>query len=153
MATYLAHEKLNNIQFILKRCGTEAKNLIEIAHLSRGNSKITNSLKERSQFLQPLRHFLHYFQYPRETLLKLILGREYSALQIGRFRQSGEVHQWMYDRYSLAKLLEDCGFQQIVQRTAAESYIPNWPDFNLDTELDGSVYKPDSLFMEAIKPE
>jgi hypothetical protein len=50
------------------------------------------------------------------------------------------------------RLLEDCGFQQIVRRTATESYIPDWPEFNLDTEPDGSVYKPDSLFMEAIKP-
>lgn len=58
----------------------------------------------------------------------------------------------MYDSYSLAKLLKACGFQQIMQRTATQSYIPNWSDFNLDTEPDGSVYKPDSLFMEAIKP-
>jgi hypothetical protein len=58
----------------------------------------------------------------------------------------------MYDRYSLSKLLTQCGFHQIVQRSPTDSYIPNWSQFCLDTELDGSVYKPDSLFMEAIKP-
>jgi hypothetical protein len=58
----------------------------------------------------------------------------------------------MYDRYSLASLLQKCGLGKIVQRTASESYISNWTNFNLDTELDGTVYKPDSLFMEAVKP-
>jgi hypothetical protein len=73
------------------------------------------------------------------------------ALQIGRFRQSGEVHQWMYDSYSLSILLRNCGLEKIVNRTASESYIHDWGDFNLDTEPDGSIYKPDSLYMEAVK--
>ncbi|QUY40607.1 hypothetical protein [Acaryochloris marina] len=58
----------------------------------------------------------------------------------------------MYDRYSLARLLKECGFEQITQRSATESYIPGWSSFNLDTEADGNIYKPDSLYMEAIKP-
>jgi hypothetical protein len=36
---------------------------------------------------------------------------------------------------------------------ADESYITNWTSFNLDTEPDGSIYKPDSLYMEAVKPD
>ena len=85
-------------------------------------------------------------------LLKLILGKEYRTLQIGRFRQSGEIHQWMYDHYSLSVLLKKCNLTDVIQRSATESYIPDWTRFNLDTEMDGTVYKPDSLFMEAIKP-
>jgi hypothetical protein len=27
-----------------------------------------------------------------------------------------------------------------------------WSQFNLDTEPDGIVYKPDSLYLEVIKP-
>jgi hypothetical protein len=83
--------------------------------------------------------------------IEILLGKEYSVLQMGRFRQSGEVHQWMYDRYSLALLLEKCGLEKIVQRTATESCIPDWGNWNLDTEPDGTLYKPDSLYMEAIK--
>jgi hypothetical protein len=49
-------------------------------------------------------------------------------------------------------LLQHCGFEQVQHRTAHESAIPNWSRFNLDTEPDGSVYKPDSLYLEAIKP-
>jgi hypothetical protein len=58
----------------------------------------------------------------------------------------------MYDRYSLGRLLRECGFVEIVQRLASESYIEKWSNFNLDTQPDGTIYKPDSLFMEALKP-
>lgn len=57
----------------------------------------------------------------------------------------------MYDRYSLLCLLKQCGFSNIIQRSAFDSDIQNWTSFNLDTEMDGTVYKPDSLYMEAIK--
>ena len=87
----------------------------------------------------------------RERLLLGLLGDEFSALQIGRFRLSGENHQWMYDSYSLSRLLEAAGFKGFVVRSASESYSPNWSSYNLDTEPDGSIYKPDSLFVEAIK--
>jgi hypothetical protein len=48
--------------------------------------------------------------------------------------------------------LKNCGYEQITKRTADESYISDWSSFNLDTENDTSVYKPDSLYMEAVKP-
>jgi hypothetical protein len=58
----------------------------------------------------------------------------------------------MYDHYSLSVLLKKCGLKSITKRSAYESYIHDWTSFNLDTEPDGSVYKPDSLYMEALKP-
>jgi predicted SAM-dependent methyltransferase len=88
----------------------------------------------------------------RRKLLRLLIGPDgVSAYDYGRFRRSGEIHQWMYDRYSLAKLLESAGFNSPRSMGPAESVIPGWVAFNLDTEPDGSVYKPDSLFMEAIR--
>jgi predicted SAM-dependent methyltransferase len=74
------------------------------------------------------------------------------ALRIGTFRLSGEVHQWMYDRYSLSVLLKEAGFPNIHQCRADESSIPDFDRYGLDLEPDGSVRKPDSLFMEATKP-
>jgi SAM-dependent methyltransferase len=71
---------------------------------------------------------------------------------IGKFRSSGEVHQWMYDRYSVRTLFQNAGFEEIRQCNADESTIPNFNDYLLDRESDGSVRKPDSLFMEAKKP-
>lgn len=74
------------------------------------------------------------------------------ALDVGCFRLGGEVHQWMYDDYSLGRLLEDCGFVQVHACTAGQSAISDFATYNLDTEPDGSVYKPDSFFMEAKAP-
>lgn len=71
------------------------------------------------------------------------------ASEVGQFRLSGEVHQWMYDSYSLTRLLEDCGFVQAHTCEADQSSIDNFSAYNLDTEPDGSVYKPDSFFVEA----
>jgi predicted SAM-dependent methyltransferase len=85
--------------------------------------------------------------------LRLIAGRDgISAYDQGRFRRSGELHKWMYDRYSLANALKAAGFTDTKQREATESRIPQWSSFNLDTEPDGRTYKPDSLFMEATRP-
>jgi len=70
---------------------------------------------------------------------------------IGAFRLSGEVHKWMYDRYSLARLLSAAGFVSPQLHQATTSAIPGFRDFGLDTEPDGRTRKPDSLFMEAIK--
>jgi predicted SAM-dependent methyltransferase len=153
MAAYLSREHIPNKEFVLKRCGIEAKNLIEAGHLHRQQPQpVPVPESQPNPILKQIYRFVRYPTYRRESLIKLLLGKEYSALKIGRFRQSGEAHQWMYDHYSLTLLLEQCGLENIVKRTAVDSYIPDWVSFNLDIELDGTVYKPDSLFMEAIKP-
>lgn len=75
-----------------------------------------------------------------------------TAANVGKFRLSGEVHQWMYDRYSLGKLLIDCGFQDVRTCLADESAIKEFAKYHLETESDGSTYKPDSFFIEAVAP-
>ena len=64
---------------------------------------------------------------------------------------AGEVHQWMYDRYSLRELLLEAGLTSPRQVRADESQILDWSSFGLDAEPQGIAHKPDSLFMEAIK--
>ena len=151
MAIYLRQPQIPNKEFIIDRLGTEARNLI-LSGRQPPEPK-TDQAPWLRKTLKPLSRWLRSSDYRREVLLKLILKpTDYQALQIGRFRQGGEIHQWMYDRFSLSKLLEEAGFTQIVQRSATESYVSHWVSYNLDTEPDGSVYKPDSLFMEAIKP-
>jgi predicted SAM-dependent methyltransferase len=153
MAAYLFREHIPNEEFILKRCGIEAKNLIANGRLHRQEPQHASVPEgQLKRLLKQIYRFSRYPNYRRESLLKILLGKEYSALQIGRFRQSGEVHQWMYDRYSLALFLEKCGLENIRQCTATESSILDWASWNLDTEPDGTVYKPDSIYMEAIKP-
>lgn len=149
---YLLKENIPNEDFVIQRSGIEVKNFL--ASLRQQLKQSQPELRKEGQFERFLKTFYRLIRYPtyqRELFLKLLLGKEYSTLQLGRFRQNGEIHQWMYDRYSLAKLLKKSGLQNIVQCTATDSFIPNWTRFNIDTEPDGTVYKPDSLFMEAIK--
>lgn len=82
----------------------------------------------------------------------LIAGRRAArSFQRGIFRDSGEVHQWMFDRYSLGRMLKDAGFVQVRVCQAHESGIQDFGTYDLDT-VNGKVRKPDSLFIEAIKP-
>jgi hypothetical protein len=71
------------------------------------------------------------------------------AEAVGAFRLGGEVHQWMYDRYSLGRLLGDCGFQDVHSCLANESAIEGFSKYHLDIEPNGTIYKPDSFFIEA----
>ena len=154
MRAYLSSNHIPNKEFIIQRLGREAKTVIEARkrHHQKSQSATTTATNPPKRLAKQLYCFLRYPNYRRESLLKLLLGSEYKALQIGRFRQSGEIHQWMYDRYSLSVLLNKIGLENVQQCSATESYIPNWKSWNLDTEPDGSIYKPDSLYMEGIKP-
>lgn len=74
------------------------------------------------------------------------------SLESGRFRNSGEIHLWMYDRFSLGELMGDVGLTGVTVCPADQSRTPGFNDFNLDCE-EGRVRKPDSLFMEGSRPE
>lgn len=145
MAAYLSQASVPNAEFVLQRVGFEAKAIMEKAALKRQDACASCSKSKKRK------HFMSW-AYWRERMIKKLLGEEYAALQTGRFRQRGEIHQWMYDRYSLRLLLQHCKFTEVTQRTVTESGIPAWTSFHLDTAPDGPVYKPDSLYMEAIKP-
>jgi SAM-dependent methyltransferase len=87
-----------------------------------------------------------------EAAALVALGRDgAAALREGLFRRSGEVHLWMYDRYSLGRALERAGFVEVRARAADESRIPDFARFGLETE-ERRPRKPDSLYVEAIKP-
>ena len=78
-------------------------------------------------------------------------SRGAAAAREGLFRNSGEVHQWMYDRFSLARALRTAGFASVQKRLAGESGIPGFAGYGLEI-IDGRERKPDSLYMEAHKP-
>jgi predicted SAM-dependent methyltransferase len=135
MLKYFVREKIPNEQFVITRCGTEAKHLVDYGkkvYLERTNNSrgVISKIKR---------------------CLSKMLGERYLAYKIGRFRLGGEIHQWLYDSYSMTRLLDSIGFKEIVVRDAFTSYIENWTNYHLDTEPDGSVYKPDSAYIEAIK--
>jgi predicted SAM-dependent methyltransferase len=78
-------------------------------------------------------------------------SRGAAAYREGRFRQAGEIHRWMYDRVSLGALLEELGFLETTVCAPRESRIADFGRFQLDV-VDGRVRKPDSLFIESVKP-
>jgi predicted SAM-dependent methyltransferase len=124
MAKYWKQDPLPEEEFIVQRCGWELK-----------------------QFLQAYRSNPAKKQKPAPAP-----PRPHSPGQTAKFREGGEIHKWMYDRYSLRRLLEDLHFADCKCCAAHESLIPNFNSYLLDLNPDGSVRKPDSLFMEAIKP-
>lgn len=129
---YLRQDVLPNPDFVKQRIGIEGRDL-------RIRYRTNERVLKREKIRIKLENFIRFF-----------LGKHYDYYRIGRLRLHGEIHQWMYDRYSLARLLKKCGFQTVTQQTADSSYIDNWPQFELEY-TDGVVRKPDSLFMEAKK--
>jgi SAM-dependent methyltransferase len=88
----------------------------------------------------------------REHILKRLLGRDdFAALCVGRFRKSGEMHRWLYDRHTLAWILYREGFQTVHTHTAESSAIPGWERFRFDLDGEGRARKPSSLYIEAQK--
>lgn len=72
------------------------------------------------------------------------------AVREGWLRTSGEVHRWMYDRFSLGRLLREARFDEIAVSTPDMSRIPGFAAYELDV-VAGVVRKPDSLFMEGVR--
>jgi predicted SAM-dependent methyltransferase len=144
---YLSAPDLNNEDFVIERCGEEARLMLRELRKKR---KATPTQK-RTLWNRAIR-FLSTPSLWKELLIKRLLGADYRNLEIGRFRQSGEVHLSMYDRFSLVSQLKTCGFEHITEQSATSSCAPNWNDFQLDADANGNAYKPDSLFMEAVKP-
>lgn len=87
----------------------------------------------------------------RNQLAKLFLGEKgFQQYQLGKFRLGGEIHYFMYDRYSMSKVLTELGMVDVKVTDARNSEIPNWGKYDLDVE-DGKDYKPFSLIVEAKK--
>jgi len=145
---YFQRDPIPNWDFIYKRWGIQAEILRENL-----KPKPTDAALQRNS---PGIAWGYLFRHPvtvlRNKLIKALLGSEdWEALQAAKFRKQGEIHFWMYDTYSLGKLLQTTGFSDVRRCTANQSFIPGWTRFNLDTEPDGTVYKPDSLYLEARK--
>ena len=148
MLEYLRQNPLPNETFVYERIGEEGRQLTtalrrQDSHGKHSQPTFLHRVKKRLRSLPST---------AKRRIPQWLLGaHDRQALEIGRFRLAGEVHQWMYDRYSLARLLCAVGFQDTQVQSAITSRIPNWTSFHLDTTLDGEVIKPDLFFMEAIK--
>lgn len=126
MFEYLCREPIPCLDFVVQRLGYEVTSKLDQIREMVKNGTTPEVLQQR-----------------RST---------FSADEVGRFRTGGGAHLWMYDRYSLALLLEQAAFAAPAVVAANQSRIPNFEQYGLDVLPDGSVRKPDSLFMEALRP-
>jgi len=145
MAEYLRHSGSLDKEFIISRIGTVGREILE--PIEKKEKILTHAWKRRAVLIRWLFGRVH------ELLISTMLTqRQRRALNIGLFRISGEIHQVMYDNYSLRLLLCNLGFTEIGQCSATESRIPNWGEYFLDADPDGFEHAPASLYMEGIKP-
>lgn len=120
-----------------------------MGHEVGGNAKVSRRPAVSTRVRKLIRRF-------RRTVagvsVRMIDGRDgYRAYREGQFRSAGEVHRWMYDRLSLAAAMTAAGLEDVRVCRAEESRIAGFDHYQLDR--DGvRVRKPDSLFMEAVRP-
>ena len=143
MGQYMANSAIENSNFVRSRVGDE---LGYCQALSEMEHKKANWWNRCLEWTQQCRTSLARFG------VGLLLGRRaLASFDEGLFRNQGEIHRWMYDRFSLRELCHQCGFENFRVCQAQESQIKNFRRFELDT-YQGGVRKPDSLFVECEKP-
>ena len=110
------------------------------------------------------RFALHQLQKATDNLLNPMVRKQIAGTQqqpflvqlVERFIRghagnAGELHRWMYDKYSIAELLLSVGFNDIRTETPTTSRIKGWDEFTLDHEETGTIYKRGSLYIEGKK--
>jgi len=148
MVEFLRREPLPNEAFVIARIGEEGRTLLA-ALREQERPRSFSLVAELHRVWRGLRSLP---ATAGRLVAQGLMGAENRrAFAVGRLRLSGEVHQWMYDKFSLARLLKEAGFHEPRVCDAVTSRIPDWGKYHLDTLPDGRPIKPDLLFMEAIK--
>jgi SAM-dependent methyltransferase len=125
----------------------------DLEKLARSYVDIMNLLPDRANMSQY--HFAveqifdqMVIRTPRWRKDQKLVVQMLEHLFTGNTARAGVLHRWMYDRFSLGELLQTTGFVDIQTCTETTSQITGWNEFQLDTNPDGSPYKPDSLYTE-----
>jgi predicted SAM-dependent methyltransferase len=150
MAAYIEKPVLINEEYILGRIGHVGK-LIRSSYLeSRGQSG-ERSRSFFKKYIEEIARSLKFVKIRKRITSALLTSEEREFLKIGQFRNAGEIHYWMYDRFSLSRLLGIVGFTEPNVFDPYKSDIMHWSKYELDIK-DGHVFDPTSLFIEARKP-
>ncbi len=145
MGQYMTDPNIINSGFVRQRLGNEFSRLqvVRAEDVDSVRPTLGDRLGRVSRLLR---------MEVARTIVRLLLGRSAEkAFRAGVFRDSGEVHRWMYDRFSLNQLCRRLGFVQFKICGPEVSSIADFKSFQLDT-VNGIVRKPDSLFVECVKP-
>jgi len=151
MKEYLSREHIRNLDFIISRTGFDGREMIKAFAENRQGGNQPKA--EQISWWQPrrLRRIPLSIAWRIGKLLRSINeSRKSESARETKFRNSGEVHQWMYDRHSLRLLMRDAGFSDIRKVNPFESRIQGWSKYNLDFK-GKEICKPASLYMEGVK--
>lgn len=152
MKRFFSMPQIPNEKYVFSRMGMQARMAFKEY---RETSKKVEAVKSKTQFLKEIFDFKRlFFRLKRKFLyiaLSFLPGYR-SYLETGKFRSEGEIHQWMYDKFSLKTALSEAGFIDFRIQTAFDSQIPDWGKYELEAR-DGEIFKPDSLFAESRKPQ
>lgn len=143
MVKFMMSPSLENKDYIIDRIGYVGRSIIESGSAESNASRarrIINKIKKT-----PPKKIISY------ALKKSLRVFQTNAMRIGSFRLGGEIHMWMYDRFSLTRLLLEVGFVDVRRLDAHNSSIPDFGKYELDVK-DGEVFDPKYLFIEARKP-
>jgi SAM-dependent methyltransferase len=143
MGRYLFQETIINEDFVFQRIGGEGRDIRKSFFASKEAMHMNRNI--------PLEQ--NFFEKQKMKLKKYLLKRlhiDTEVYKIGQFRVGGEIHQWMYDRYSITGLLKSKKASDISIRDAFMSNIINWAEYNIDGK-NQIARKPDSLFIECLK--
>jgi predicted SAM-dependent methyltransferase len=144
---YLHRENVPNKEYVIQRMGGLAERAFRIIE---GDRKA--AVGKNGQNYTTKLHRLFAPDFHRNRILRFVLGsRDWKNLQVGRARNAGEVHKWMYDRITLGELLKKTGFSQSSVRSSAGSGWPLWPRQNLDQDEKGMAVHANSFYIEAVK--
>jgi predicted SAM-dependent methyltransferase len=131
MVKYLTSPTIVNDGYVRERIGADIQ-------------EVYQHRKIPAQFLKK------FLASKTKLLFRKFLGKHFDFYVIGKYRMSGEIHQWMYDRFSLSRLLRQAGFQKIEIKTACESNFIKFAQYGLDT-YRGMPRGSSSIFIEAFK--
>jgi predicted SAM-dependent methyltransferase len=140
MARYLARPHISNRDFVRARMGQEA-DAVQVSSSS-PQAGLFHSL--------PLLVNRLRLKLARLAVLLIAGNDAVTSFKEGLFRDSGEIHKWMYDRFSLKRLLTQFGVENVQVCRADESRIPDFARYQLDT-MKGDIRKPDSVYVEGTR--
>ena len=144
MLRFLAQKELPNREFIQNRIGSEAIHIwqsMQGRELPADDAIIMPGVNQEN---------IKLYRDAVAALQRLVGDEAPRLLAETLFRNRGEIHCWMYDRFSLRRLMINAGIGEIKVCSADESRIPGFNSFGLDIE-DAKVRKPDSIFVEGVK--
>ena len=142
MGDFLRQDDIPNKDFIIERVGTEAENIWTALQAAK-NKGIGKSNAAKSYGNPKLGEVVQFIEEK--------MGKAYAEAFIESvFRKSGEIHHWMYDSFSMGRLMKKYGIVDINICEPNSSRIPDYEKYSLEM-LGEKVRKPDSLFIEGIK--